>query len=170
MPRPACSDAHVPGFLPWLSHAREELNQQRRVSIKLVVATDASDDADLTQKLSQAAARIREGQGLREAANRYLLRLWTERLATWPSSSPARAASTSDMGGTGHGVVGATAAWDGRKRRDEYRAPSFQDVVFPIPVFTDEDEAALKTRKLVATEWAQPAIGVTSSRSSTFSA
>ena len=50
------SDAHVPGFLPWLSHDSLK-NFDRTAKARLaVVATDADD---LAAKLKDAAARIR---------------------------------------------------------------------------------------------------------------
>ncbi len=54
----------------------------------------------------------------------------------------------------------AQAVWDGLGSR-EFDGTDLHRVVYPVPVFTD-DERDAQNRRLVMTEWAQPAIGVTS--------
>ncbi len=54
----------------------------------------------------------------------------------------------------------ARAPWDRAASSETFDEP-LHDVVFPRPVFDDEVRAA-QEKKLTATEWAQPAIGVTS--------
>ena len=51
-------------------------------------------------------------------------------------------------------------AWEEAKRID-FGAKWLHDVVYPIPVFSDEDKRAQQDQ-LTNTQWAQPAIGVTS--------
>ncbi len=53
------------------------------------------------------------------------------------------------------------AIWDQAAELEFESGERLQDVVFPIPVFSDEERAAQET-KLRATDWAQPAIGVSS--------
>ena len=54
----------------------------------------------------------------------------------------------------------ARAAWDAAASH-KFDGECVHDVVFPRPVFTDEARDA-QTKKLTATEWAQPALGVQS--------
>jgi malonyl CoA-acyl carrier protein transacylase len=53
------------------------------------------------------------------------------------------------------------AVWDEAANLEFEQGGHLQDVVFPQPVFSDEERATQETR-LRATEWAQPAIGVAS--------
>jgi malonyl CoA-acyl carrier protein transacylase len=54
----------------------------------------------------------------------------------------------------------ARSAWDAAAR-DCWEGTHLPEVVFPIPAF-DEDQRAAQARRLKATEWAQPALGVAS--------
>ena len=53
------------------------------------------------------------------------------------------------------------AVWDEAADLEFETGEKLQDIVFPIPVFTQADRTAQETR-LRSTDWAQPAIGVTS--------
>ena len=53
------------------------------------------------------------------------------------------------------------AVWDEAANLEFEQGGRLQEVVFPQPVFSDDDRSAQEDR-LRATEWAQPAIGVAS--------
>jgi malonyl CoA-acyl carrier protein transacylase len=136
-----------------------------RATDRLRLAVVAGDLADLRSKLDAAAAAIERNPASAQQSP-----------AGWFYSGEGAAAQQGKLAflfpGQGSQYVGmggdlAMAFDDSRAMWDEAANLAFeqggrlQDVVFPRPVFSDDDRAAQETR-LRATEWAQPAIGVAS--------
>jgi len=128
------------------------------------LAVVASDEEDLRGKLAAAARAIaKAGDG----------GSFTMPNGTAYSSAPpsdGRVAFLFSGQGSQYLGMGAEAAmafddarrvWDGEADQPVSAYGPLHAVVFPRPVFSDEDRAAQATR-LKATEWAQPAIGAVS--------
>jgi acyl transferase domain-containing protein len=122
------------------------------------LAVVAKDEAEARSKLSAAAARISSGpfstpdgvaygQGAKLGKVAFLF--------------PGQGSQLVEMGGEVAGLLDAAIVpWD-VAAGVHMGAERLHDVVFPRPVFSDEDRAAQQD-KLTRTEWAQPALGATS--------
>jgi acyl transferase domain-containing protein/acyl carrier protein len=139
-----------------------------RSADRLRLAVVASDLADLRSKLEAAAAAIE-----RTPTNAQ------QSPTGWYFSGDAANANANAVGrlaflfpGQGSQYVGmggdlamafddSRAVWDEAANLEFEQGNRLPEIVFPRPVFSDDDRASQETR-LRATEWAQPAIGVAS--------
>ena len=122
------------------------------------LAVVAADAGDLREKLDRAAAMVAAARRAVRPSRWRLLR------ARRP---PTRAGSRSSSPGRGRSTPGwaATSPWPSPRRSSvwDFAAASgcggraLGDIVFPPPVFTDEQRAA-QERQLTDTRWAQPAL------------
>ncbi|WP_437943857.1 SDR family NAD(P)-dependent oxidoreductase [Sorangium sp. So ce281] len=155
--RALAKEAEVPEILRFL--ARESVlsfDASRPARLGLC----ATDEADLRKKLEQVAAHL-------EARPEQALSAPLVHCAS--GEAPGRVAFLFPGQGSQYAGMGADAlmtfdparaAWDAAAGVAIADA-SLHEVVFPRPVFSDEDRAAQEAR-LRETRWAQPAIGATS--------
>jgi acyl transferase domain-containing protein len=153
------ANADMPEFLTWLSHSSTAAFNAAAPARLAVVATDA---ADLKRKLEKAAARLVKAPtktfetpdgtsfGLGAAEGKVAF--------VFPGQGSQRVDMSADVAIHSDAAI---APWDMAASMNLDADLSLQEVVFPRPVFTDEDRAAQQTR-LTRTEWAQPAIGCAS--------
>ncbi|MBW2453399.1 MAG: SDR family oxidoreductase [Deltaproteobacteria bacterium] len=154
-------EAELPGTLAHLAR-----DSQRSVNARAAarLAVVASDEDDLRRKLSEAAGAIAEaGDGAS----------FSRPNGTCFSSAELRQGRVAFLfpgQGSQYLAMGAEPAmafdearsvWDREAAQPTCAEGPLHSIVFPRPVFRDEDRAAL-TARLKATEWAQPAIGAVS--------
>ncbi|MGE3635442.1 MAG: beta-ketoacyl synthase N-terminal-like domain-containing protein [Sandaracinaceae bacterium] len=149
-----CSEEGMFAFLARDTQERYDATQPWRLSIV------ASDAADLQKKLARGAELADKGEpmvtpdgvalgtGAHDGAIGFVF--------------PGQGSQYVDMGAAwAMAYEAALSAWDEAAALDDAFEEPLADVVFPRPVFTDAERDA-QHEKLTATEWAQPAIGVTS--------
>ena len=156
--RAMAHDAAEPGMLEWLAYSTQ---QAFDVAARCRVAVVASDGEELAARLMRAAERldaapntniseagIVAGYGAREGAVAFLF--------------PGQGSQYLGMGGPlAMFDEAAQAVWDRSADLALDPALSLHEVVFPRPVFSDQErDAAAAT--LTRTEWAQPALGAMS--------
>jgi polyketide-type polyunsaturated fatty acid synthase PfaA len=145
-----------------LAHVARETQTSFRPDAKARLAVVASDTDDLRARLEQAAKGIEGAKGA----------TFTSPGAVFYSEEAAGGGLAFLFSGQGSQYVGmgadlastfdcARAVWDEEARARLSPEAALHEVVFPKPVFTDEDRDALE-KGLRATEWAQPAIGAVS--------
>ena len=136
-----------------------------RVTDRLRLAIVARDVADLRAKLDAAVATIeRDPASAQQAPTGWFYS---------GDSAPSHAGKLAFLfPGQGSQYVGmgtdlalafdkSRAVWDEAANLEFEQGGRLHEVVFPQPVFSDDDRSAQETR-LRATEWAQPAIGAAS--------
>ncbi|MFO7634431.1 MAG: beta-ketoacyl synthase N-terminal-like domain-containing protein, partial [Caldilinea sp.] len=136
-----------------------------RSTDRLRLAVVASDLADLCAKLDAAAAAIERdpasaqqsptgwfysGEGAPNHAGKLAF--------LFPGQGSQYVGMGGDLAMT---FADSRAVWDEAANLEFEQGGRLHEVVFPRPVFSDDDRTAQETR-LRATEWAQPAIGVAS--------
>jgi polyketide-type polyunsaturated fatty acid synthase PfaA len=145
-----------------LAHIARETQGRFRSDARCRLAIVASSEEDLAAKLTQAAEKVDKSAG-----GSFVL----PGSAYFSEEAPRSSGVAFLFSGQGSQYVGmggdlamtfdgARAVWDeeaGAKVGDA----ALHEVVFPRPVFSDEDREAASQR-LRATEWAQPAIGAVS--------
>ena len=156
--RAMAHDAAEPGMLEWLAYSTQ---QAFDVAARCRVAVVASDGEELAARLMRAEERldaapntniseagIVAGYGAREGAVAFLF--------------PGQGSQYLGMGGPlAMFDEAAQAVWDRSADLALDPALSLHEVVFPRPVFSDQErDAAAAT--LTRTEWAQPALGAMS--------
>jgi acyl transferase domain-containing protein len=142
-----------------VSRARQSQEaMDRRAPARLALV--AADVADLQRKLSEAAEQM--GRGARAFS-------LPAGVHFAEGADPGRVAFLFPGQGSQHLYMGADLAMAFEEVREVWDAHadpladglSLHEVVFPRPVFSEEAKRAQEAR-LVATEWAQPAIGLSS--------
>jgi malonyl CoA-acyl carrier protein transacylase len=143
-----------------LSHLARETQLSFSTKDNARLAVIAANFAELTEKLKQAAATIEKAPGI----------AYSSPIGMHYSAGAADAGQVAFLfPGQGSQYVGmgaetamafdlARKAWDDAANLP-FGGECLQDVVFPRPVFTDADRDA-QQKRLTATEWAQPALGV----------
>ncbi|AUX42374.1 hypothetical protein SOCE26_038040 [Sorangium cellulosum] len=132
-----------------------------RASDPARLAVVARDAADLGEKLAQARARVAAQP---EVA--FSTPTGIHYGAGGPAGPvaflfPGQGSQAVGMGAdVAMGLDVARSVWD-EAAAARFSGEAVHDLVFPRPVFTDEDRQA-QAQRLTATEWAQPAIGVAS--------
>ncbi len=151
------------------AHAREAgLSVVARASQEAFRATDkarlavvASDTADLAAKLAQAQAHLAAKPDAALATPSGVHYAVGDAVGPVAFVFPGQGSQYVGMGGdVAMSEDAARSVWDDAAGA-RFDDATVGDVVFPRPVFTDDDRAA-QTKRLTATEWAQPAIGVAS--------
>jgi polyketide-type polyunsaturated fatty acid synthase PfaA len=145
-----------------LAHIARESQGRFRADARCRLAVVASSEEDLAAKLGQAAEKIEKADGPTIVVPGSVY--FSEQAPRSSGVSFLFSGQGSQYVGMGGDVAMAfdasRAVWDEEAAARLGDAP-LHDVVFPRPVFTDDDREAASAR-LRATEWAQPAIGAVS--------
>jgi polyketide-type polyunsaturated fatty acid synthase PfaA len=145
-----------------LTHIARETQGRFRSDARCRLAVVASDEADLASKLAQAADKLEKGAGAT---------LVVPGSVYFSEEAPRASGVGFLFSGQGSQYVGmggdlamtfdaSRAVWDD-EATEKVGDVALHEVVFPRPVFSDEDREAA-SKRLRATEWAQPAIGAVS--------
>ncbi|MEC9465978.1 MAG: SDR family NAD(P)-dependent oxidoreductase [Myxococcota bacterium] len=145
-----------------LSYLARESQAETDIALAARVAIVAEDEADLGVKLIQAAELVEKtGEGSASVPTGIYFG-FGQTSGDIGFLFPGQGSQYLDMGaGLAMEWQVAQAPWDVAANIDMDADASLHEVVFPISAFTREAKEA-QEQKLVATQWAQPAIGVTS--------
>jgi polyketide-type polyunsaturated fatty acid synthase PfaA len=153
------AEVDIQGFLVWLA---ADSQSSFRADADHRLALVASDEADLKDKLKQAAERIDADPGKTFAAPTGMYYRSGEAAGQVAFLFPGQGSQYIGMGADlAMSFDTAAAAWDRTADHDFDPDVKLHHRVFPLPVFDDKTRAE-QAKALTATEWAQPAIGAAS--------
>ncbi|MEM7587187.1 MAG: SDR family NAD(P)-dependent oxidoreductase [Acidobacteriota bacterium] len=152
-------ESKLSGFLRWLATA-SQLGMAADETHRLAIV--ASDEDDLRNKLRQAGERLRAKPDETFSAPTGIYYGHGEAKPRVALLFPGQGSQYLGMGGDlAIGFERAREIWDMASSMSLNGGSPLQSVVFPQPVF-NEAEREEQSKRLTATEWAQPAIGATS--------
>ncbi|TNE92352.1 MAG: acyltransferase domain-containing protein, partial [Deltaproteobacteria bacterium] len=152
-------DEYRPSYLAWLAHdSAANLDVSKPARIALV----AKDDADLAAKLGQAATLVDKQGETAMSTPTGIHYAYGVKAGEVAFLFPGQGSQYLDMGSSvARFFDEAIAAWDAAADVDLGADVDLAEVVFPRPSFAKDADQHNRDR-LTATEWAQPALGVSS--------